>query len=326
MAVVRDSANGRRFLLFVNDGTTAPPTTGPALPITLSVSLAPWGLAPGVILPARSQLFSPPHPSPHPPSQNAGPRLRTLTPPPTCAFRAHAQVSVAAANSYGEVQQYVTVPASGPASISVPANSVIRLTAPISGAVQGVVPLNPAADTTVRAGGAASANFGTLPTLAVSTNAGTNHTATAAAFLRFAVPSTVPASQVTASVLELTVAQAPSQTMIMSLYGVPCTAATAAAGAAAWGDQSLTWTTAGFAFNTSRTPASAAVTSVSQNWVRTDNFTLLAGHITVVAGTAVGAPPGGCWGRSLCVSFSLSLSCPAPSPRLTLLLLPPHRM
>lgn len=291
MAVTRDTANGRRFLLFVNDGTSAPPVAGSvnAVNLTLQVNVSPWGLATGILLPVRagsSAGFTPVF------SESArcfffNAAVCVADTNAACFF--HSQVNVAAAGSYGECQQLIAVPAGGLISINVPANSVVRLTSPISGASQSNVPLAPAADATLRAGASASAAFGAQPTLAVATTTGTNHSATAAAFVRFQLPATgIAPAQLTAAILELTVASAPAQSMVMTVVGVSC--APTNAGAAAWTDASLTWSAATFAFNASRAPISAAITTVAQNWVRFDNGNVIAGHVTVAAGTAAGAP------------------------------------
>ena len=136
-----------------------------------------------------------------------------------------------------QVAALVTLPANGTVTIFSPANSVLSLTAPINGPQLPVTVLTPTDDATIAAGANSAVNAGTSATLTVCTATTASHTSTSVALIKFAIPATatMPAG-ITAVLLEMTLAQAPSNAMLMSVF-MTC--------GSAWSESTITYATAG---------------------------------------------------------------------------------
>jgi hypothetical protein len=157
-------------------------------------------------------------------------------------------------------------------TIQVPAWSVISITLPTG--AQTVTQLAPTGDASVFAGANAGTNYGAADTLSVGTSITEVHDTTSVAFIKF------DASQFTAgmssALLELSVAStSASGPSIMTVLALsPATAD-------AWAEGAITWTGAGFALNAT---VAGVVSTVVNNFVRTDNGHSIAGHLTVNPG------------------------------------------
>lgn len=195
--------------------------------------------------------------------------------------------SMAAAGSMGEVAGLVANGAPSGAitaatfaggayatvTLALPAYSTSALVAPVVPVTEMMLAATEV--TTLRAG-ANSLTAGSG--LTVSTSTTTAHETTSVAMAKFTLPSTT----VMTALLELTVASAPAQDMIMTIVGV----AGGSTAGQTWHATTAAWHTAAFAL----TPleSGAALTSISQNFVRLDNGNAVAGHVTVAAGTPAG--------------------------------------
>lgn len=203
----------------------------------LSVNLASWGLPPGTLLP----------------------------------------VTVAGANSMGEVQALAPILPGGIVNIFAPAASTVLLTGQLSGqqVVQVLQTLDDAVITPSNPSSGFNSNF-----LTVSTSSSADHSNTMVSLLRFQMPQSATSTALTAAILELTVAQAPSSKMVLTVYGSACNTF--------WNENTISWNTAGtFAVNGSFNPKQQ-ITSPAQNFMYMDSTTVVAGHITVPPGTPQG--------------------------------------
>lgn len=98
--------------------------------------------------------------------------------------------------------------------------STLVLTAPTG--VQRVVAVPCSDDSVIAAGSNSKFIFGYASTLEVATSATADHSSTRVALVQFPVPSDADyANLLNAAILELTVAAAPSQDMVMTVIGIP---------------------------------------------------------------------------------------------------------
>lgn len=202
-------------------------------------------------------------------------------------------VTVAGANSMGEVQALVPIQPGGIVNIFCPASSTVLLTGQLAGQ-QIVMPLQNTDDAVITP---SQPNNGiNTNLLTVSTSASADHTNTNVARMRFTIPSSATPTALTAAILELTVATPPTTKMIFTVFGSACNTF--------WNENTISWTSAGsFAVNSSFNPKQQ-ITSLGQNFMYMDSTTVVAGHITVLPTMAPGTvlridvqevrrPPGG---------------------------------
>lgn len=209
-------------------------------------------------------------------------------------------VSVAGTNSMGEVQALVPLSAAGTITINVPSASVVLVTGQLSGQ-QSVTVVTPTEDATI---GPTMTGATNAETLTVSTSSTADHSTTRMTLLKFPNPSAAANAGLTAAILELTLAQAPAQTMILMILGAACDTA--------WTESTVSWTAAGTWATNTTIPVNAPITLLSQNFQYIDATTVVAGHLTIPAGAAVGTVfrvdvgdyVGRCPGQS--VSFAIS--------------------
>lgn len=270
---VSSSDSARRFFLYVNDcaassglASDCDPNQNPAnaVDVQLTINLASWGLPAGTVVP----------------------------------------VTIAGANSMGEVQQLAVISPSGTVSVFSPTASTMLITGHLSGQ-QGVTVLATTDDATISPGATTNGGF-----LGVSTSSSADHTNTQVALLRFSIPSTATPSALTSAILELTLATPPSEKVILTVFGAACNTA--------WSEGSVSWSSAGaFAVNSS-IPMNAQITRLAQNFQYIDATTTVVGHITVLPSMAAGQVlridvadyAASCAGKAITLSISRRLRNP----------------
>ena len=187
--------------------------------------------------------------------------------------------NLAAAGSFGETAQLITTTGNS-ITFTVPAYSTNQIIAPV--VPQTVSSIMPFHDTTIKAGANVGNNYGSASTLTVSTSNTAVHDNTAVTMIKFNVPA-ASSSSVLTSVLSLTVAAAPANDMVMTIFGLSCTYPSGLS----WSEETATWSTSNFV----TTVPSGQITAIYQQFTHLNNLgqgNTVVGHVTVAAGTQVG--------------------------------------
>jgi len=248
----------------VSGGATACCATAfPAYPMSITLNIAAWAIPVTVTLVhnvAAANFFGEVGGLLAAASSSSG--TPTALGPGTSSF-----TSVTVTNG-----NYATV------TLSVPAYSTSALVAPTAAMAQTEAQGTLTDAATLRAGANAGAPLAGASALTVSTSVTAVHDATSFALVRFSFTATY----VLTAVLELTLATAPANTMLLAVVGV-----NPAQAAGSWAAASITWTSA--TFITNGMAPSGVIASPAQNFVRLDNGNMVAGHMTAASTTAARA-------------------------------------
>ena len=182
--------------------------------------------------------------------------------------------TVVGAGSSSEVAGLLQASPAGVLTIpNVPPYTLCTVSAPMGPQLDLLVPTS--ANAVVSAGNAANTAAGPSTTMSIATTVN-GDAGTTAALLAFNMAHAPPPSQLLTAMLELTVA-APAPASSTSLTIVAwCNQS--------WADTTVTWASAGWAL----TPTAPPLTTIAANFQRTDTGAMIAGHVTLAAGTPAG--------------------------------------